>query len=1170
MLGATSVSTWADVNYNFGSGSTWTVKCSGSDLNSATGVVINVAKAGDLAAISSSIVDAWGNGGDKSKGYSFQHIYQKSAVVKGNLSASDMAVIYGNGTQEKTFCTCSSLNLSGVTTSSSFDNIKNGWAKFAWCHNNSSTSGLVVSGSSNSGNNGGSTEPTEPTQPSTPAVSGTNHVELSSTYTSNDVATIHTCGASCSHSLEYILSEAHITSSTQFDLVKINLDYAKNKVEASVKNINSYAIDLTGTTNMTSANGVENEFVSNVILPSSVGKFDLVTIYNFKNHFNTNNLVSVIAVENLEGGYVGLDTYINKPGQLANGLQYVSAFNPSFNGNAAWYNKGSRHNGKGYGYNADNVRKISVAGCVFAIDLKATYSNNVTAEGHLMPATRAETYQDSYSYRTGLCTCKLAPSANDPHVHHIKEYATDGSGVGALLGAHITHFDFTNAEFGEYVHGQFEYYPADMTISELQYLGQSPSAQVIKLPTNATQYIIPEGFIHDSKYIHEICIPHNITEIHRFAFLGAAINGQNGEGGINRYTTTAAEDGEQKGILAGEVIDNGPKTLTLPSTTKYIGRGAFSGYGGAALIEDVYVLAPDAPYCEFYAFDQKSYVGQDSHTQEHLIRKGNYVNPGNGMAMLHFPNTTDQRQMLNYSDMTRKYRLYDETGKFDNLGNILVWPTQAQYNRSFNQALAGVTWAAWKENLDGIDNPEDSFDGGAWVAGSGDKNANHEAMFALAASKNGYSEAFIDEFDRNPSSSFDGSEGKGDSFGSEMEEWDQLMLSHSKPVKETDRPLTYDWQSYGGWHQFTIAELYDFMLELPGSDPTPKPDYFNFGKYSKNIWYTICFPFNMTKAQVLKAFGDVENDKYPVLATLAGVTRNEKKLEITIHMSKDLMHNKVVYESGKCSNTVKCVKENGFKTQYTPVEYADDDIVIEANKPYFILPCLPEDQLALAATGQRKSEISVVKQEEGKAKVMFPIATHVHAINGTSTAYVNGKDEAVQDTAYAFNYYFVGNYIPQDMPENAYYLGLTKKSNGDWWSSFFRNSPKKANKMWTSNSAIVMAVVENKSNTSQSKGVLHVKEQTYGDSGVSHNYIWNAEPYNDYVFFYGTGHEAYAKSGFGMSIEKDFTTNIQLPEGFEYDNASKIYNLNGQFVGIDSDSMPKGVYILNGKKIVVK
>ena len=33
-------------------------------------------------------------------------------------------------------------------------------------------------------------------------------------------------------------------------------------------------------------------------------------------------------------------------------------------------------------------------------------------------------------------------------------------------------------------------------------------------------------------------------------------------------------------------------------------------------------------------------------------------------------------------------------------------------------------------------------------------------------------------------------------------------------------------------------------------------------------------------------------------------------------------------------------------------------------------------------------------------------------------------------------------------------------------------------------------------------------------------------------------------------------------------NAGKVYNLNGQFVGIDANKMAKGVYIVGGKKIV--
>ena len=32
----------------------------------------------------------------------------------------------------------------------------------------------------------------------------------------------------------------------------------------------------------------------------------------------------------------------------------------------------------------------------------------------------------------------------------------------------------------------------------------------------------------------------------------------------------------------------------------------------------------------------------------------------------------------------------------------------------------------------------------------------------------------------------------------------------------------------------------------------------------------------------------------------------------------------------------------------------------------------------------------------------------------------------------------------------------------------------------------------------------------------------------------------------------------------------KVYNLNGQFVGISLEGLAKGVYVMNGKKYIVK
>lgn len=995
------------------------------------------------------------------------------------------------------------------------------------------------------------------------------HITLSSSglkgYNVKDVIEIHECNGNCpkSHTLEWILNTANVTSSEQFDLIKINLDNTKHNVVGGLTILNGYTIDLTKVTGLTTLSSISNNYAHNILLPSSVGKIDKNAIEYIKSNFNLHKLYNVIAVDNYSGNLIALDAYINKPGFLANGLQYISNFSPYYkNWGDTWYNIGDEHNGKGFEYDAKNVRKLKVSGYVFARDIKATWEDNITAEGHLLPA-RENSYQSAYSYRAGKCDCELAPSKNDPNVIHISENVHGaGNGIGALLGAKITHFDFTDAEFGENVteNGKhvFKYYPADMTLSELQYFADPNSVHDVKLPTASSQYIIPEGFLHDSWFVHNICIPCNFTEIHRFAFLGTAMEttGSN-HGGITRYTTTAAKDGEQLNILKGDTIDYGPKTMTLASTMKFIGKGAFSGYGGAALIEDVYVLAEKAPICEFYAFDQKTYIGQDSHKQGHLIKKGNYVNIRNGMAMLHFPNTADQREMLNYSDMTRRYRLYDETGHYDNLGNILVWPTQAQYNRSFNQAMAGVTWDAWVENLNGIDNPEEAFSA-EWVAGSGDNNATHEILFPLAASHDGFTEQFITKYGRNPYSDFNSPYSGSANEKTKLAWWDDKLMRNSVATEQTDRPLSYNWKKYGGWHQFTIAELYDFMLDPPG--PDPKPDYYNFAKYNRNIWYSICFPFNLTKKQLLKAFGNTETGEYPYLCTLSGFKRNASNLHIILYMSKNLLKNKILYDDN-CPNTVKTNFGDTSPAKYEPVTYNDDDIVLEANRPYFILPCLPEVELIKAATGNRKSEVTIVRQENGQEKIMFPMALHVHTLDGNSTSYVDGQDNSVADTTYAYNYYFVGNYIPQEMPLYAYYLRPYQKSNGDWWSSFYVNKPKKENLMWESNEAIVFAMIEDIHQT-RSKGELTTSEMYYSGK-TTQNYIWNVNAWDDWVFFADTGHEAYAKSSFASP--NNYTTNIVLSEDFENDN-TKVYNLNGQAI----NKMQKGIYIKAGKKIIVK
>ena len=53
-----------------------------------------------------------------------------------------------------------------------------------------------------------------------------------------------------------------------------------------------------------------------------------------------------------------------------------------------------------------------------------------------------------------------------------------------------------------------------------------------------------------------------------------------------------------------------------------------------------------------------------------------------------------------------------------------------------------------------------------------------------------------------------------------------------------------------------------------------------------------------------------------------------------------------------------------------------------------------------------------------------------------------------------------------------------------------------------------------------------------------------------------------------MKVENNYTTSIELPVDMDEINSGKVYNLNGQFVGIDTNKMAKGIYIVGGKKVL--
>lgn len=55
-----------------------------------------------------------------------------------------------------------------------------------------------------------------------------------------------------------------------------------------------------------------------------------------------------------------------------------------------------------------------------------------------------------------------------------------------------------------------------------------------------------------------------------------------------------------------------------------------------------------------------------------------------------------------------------------------------------------------------------------------------------------------------------------------------------------------------------------------------------------------------------------------------------------------------------------------------------------------------------------------------------------------------------------------------------------------------------------------------------------------------------------------------------LAFTYDGTTGIDQVETTEKALQGKVFNLNGQYVGTSTEGLAKGVYIVNGKKVIIK
>lgn len=318
-----------------------------------------------------------------------------------------------------------------------------------------------------------------------------------------------------------------------------------------------------------------------------------------------------------------------------------------------------------------------------------------------------------------------------------------------------------------------------------------------------------------------------------------------------------------------------------------------------------------------------------------------------------------------------------------------------------------------------------------------------------------------------------------------------------------------------GTRQFVLANADAFVDDKPEEEPEYPVD-IKGGK-----WWTLCLPFNMTKAMVDETFG---KDTQVCLfdRVVRQVNETTRKNRIVLYFTQNVYKHKT--EPKKADGT--------WNFQETAPAPADDEIVIYAHESYMIYP---------TKTGE---------------DAVFAVKNYQPAVGSPTPTVVIGKNEYIGASSAPDNvpYRYVGNYLEsvdaQTASQSVDAQALQEVKIPKY--SYVYASNEKETKFWF--------LTSDKMTWKPNKCV--VQTNTRGDGKRDH------EEFFDYN---ATG--AKQASFFGedfidtpTSIEDEMV--IIAGEGSD----APVYSLDGTLVNSTGDltGLPKGVYIKGGKKYVVK
>lgn len=393
-----------------------------------------------------------------------------------------------------------------------------------------------------------------------------------------------------------------------------------------------------------------------------------------------------------------------------------------------------------------------------------------------------------------------------------------------------------------------------------------------------------------------------------------------------------------------------------------------------------------------------------------------------------------------------------------------------------------------------------------------------------------------------------------------IEKWpDDSDLSAYPASNSTNDGVQYpliDGKDYSGWKNFLLVAGY----ASEGEDVTSSIQVIDHIK--KDVWHTMTFPFDLTDDQLTSCFG-------------AG------------------------YEVAQFESVVENEAKTGYILNFTKAVNPDENgVVTKAHVPYMIHP----HSLAVDENGNPKETVFTLTgiNEKQSDHDMNPedirnYGITVYAFDGTPFTFLG----------YGHNYDAAEAKVM--IPQFAYFLGLAADRI---YPKYYRETAADDGShqgFWKKNTAVVVpGTYVSADDFESATGFTYTfkkidDRKAVADSDYELWYLWNeykqtAEDENTYAqgyYNYVCKEYVYTPSSSSvkstpMNFEVSFTNNplpikadeqataivkVTINENAEITNPNmngKVYSISGQVVGTNLNNLPKGVYIYNGKKYMIK